>query len=136
MHSDDVGCDGGTSFKFTQEEIWFLIDILEMRMEQVEDPVDKGVFATLLKRFNKVQKNNNDAPVNLEGDDVITCYHCLLKKVIEGALRQLFGTWSDEGVREQTLYREMGLCCTILAKLSITSEDGDGGHWGSAAAAA
>jgi|TARA_B110001454_G_C12465329_1_gene328003 hypothetical protein len=137
MHSDSSGYDGETSFKFTHKEIMFLIDVLEKIGEQMKTPEAKGRFAVLLKRFKKVQINNNkEVSVNLEGDDVVSCYHCELMKILEVGLRTCIRFWLDEDVREQSLYEEMALCCTILAKLSITSEDGDGSHWGSAAAAA
>ena len=136
MHSDGCGYDGETSFNFTHKEIMFLIDVLEKIGEHPRYR-GKGRFAVLLKRFKKVQINNNkEVSVNLEGDDVVSCYHCELMKILEVGLRTCIRFWLDEDVREQSLYEEMALCCTILAKLSITSEDGDGSYWGSAAAAA
>jgi len=136
MHSDGSGYDGETSFKFTHEEIMFLIDVLENLGAQMKTPEAKSRFAVLLKRFKKVQFNNKEVSVNLEGDDVVNCYHCDLIKILEVGLRTTIRFWLDEDVREQSLYEEMALCCTILAKLSITSEDGDGRDWSSAAAAA
>ena len=135
MHSDDSGYDGETSFKFTHEEIIFLIGLLEQMVEQLKTPETKGRFAVLLKRLKKVQINNKEVSVNLEGDAFVICYHCELMKIVGVALRTGIDFWLDKDVRDKSLYEEMALCCTILAKLSITSEDGDG-HWGSAAAAA
>ena len=84
MHSDSSGYDGETSFKFTHKEIMFLIDVLEKIGEQMKTPEAKGRFAVLLKRFKKVQINNNkEVSVNLEGDDVVSCYHCELMKILE-----------------------------------------------------
>ena len=104
MHSDGSGYDGETSFKFTHEEIMFLIDVLENLGAQMKTPDAKSRFAVLLKRFKKVQFNNKEVSVNLEGDDVVNCYHCDLIKILEVGLRTTIRFWLDEDVREQSLY--------------------------------
>ena len=132
MHSDGSGYDGKTSFGLTHEEIEYITLILEPLFQTEENPGKRG----LLKRFKEAQNIiNKHVQVDLQGDEEVECYHCWLMVLIEGRLKTL-RDGRPEYVTGDISPWEIDILCTILAKLTISSDENDWFDCGSAAAAA